>query len=144
MLPAKTTTIEEFVQSGKSVSLTYKNFSFHETLTNGTQVSVFDVVNDYIMELRTASVTVKLNDDEYRKYCYKPKLLCYDIYGNPELYFIILLINDIADVKEFNKKSFYMLSKEYMSMLTSYIYNSERRAIAEYNTKYSGQYPSSK
>lgn len=139
MLPAKTTTIEEFIKSGKSVSLTYKNFSFLETLSNGTQVSVFDVINDYISELRLASLTVQLTDEEYRKYCYKPKLLCYDIYGNPELYFIILLINDMADVKEFNKKSFYMLSKEYMSVLTSYIYNSERAAISEYNSKYSGK-----
>ena len=135
MLPAKTTTIEEFIKSGKSVSLTYKNFSFLETLSNGTQVSVFDVINDYISELRLASLTVQLTDEEYRK----PKLLCYDIYGNPELYFIILLINDMADVKEFNKKSFYMLSKEYMSVLTSYIYNSERAAISEYNSKYSGK-----
>ena len=139
MLPANTTTIEEFIQSGKTVSLTYKDFSFLETMTNNTQVSVLNVVNDYMTELRIVSLLVKLSDEEYRKYCYKPKLLCYDIYGNPELYFIILLINDMADVKEFNRKSFYMLTKEYMSMLASYIYNAEYKAIASYNTQYSGK-----
>nr|DAE08580.1 MAG TPA: baseplate wedge protein [Myoviridae sp. ctwwN25] len=106
-------------------------------MSNGTKVSLFDTINDYLSELKAASVLVKFDDDQYRKYCYKPKLLCYDIYGNPELYFIILLMNDMADVKEFNKKTAYMLPKNYMSILTSYIYNSEKSAIDSYNTKYS-------
>ena len=139
MLPANTTTIEEFITSGKSVSLTYKTFSFLETMSNGTQVSVLDVVNDYIPELKRAAALVRFSDEEYRKYMYKPKLLCYDVYGNPELYFIILLMNDMADVKEFYKKTILMLPKEYMSLLTSYIYNSEYKAIDVYNTNYSGK-----
>lgn len=137
MLPINTTTIEELIASGKDNSLTYQTFSFIETMSNGTKVSLFDTINDYLSELKAASVLVKFDDDQYRKYCYKPKLLCYDIYGNPELYFIILLMNDMADVKEFNKKTAYMLPKNYMSILTSYIYNSEKSAIDSYNTKYS-------
>ena len=136
MLPANTTTIAEFIRSGSTVSLDYDRFSFLETMHNGTVVSVLNVINDYIDELRNASVLVHLDDAEYRKYVYKPKLLCYDIYGNPELYFVILLMNDMADVKEFNKKNIYMLTKENMSILTSYIFNSEYRAIDAYNSKY--------
>ena len=136
MLPANTTTISEFINSGSTVSLKYDKFSFLETATNGTIVSVLNVINDYISELKNASVLVHLDEAEYRKYVYKPKLLCYDIYGNPELYFIILLMNDIADVKEFSKRNIYMLSKENMSILTSYIYNSEYKAIDAYNSRY--------
>lgn len=136
MLPANTTTIAEFIRSGSTVSLDYDRFSFLETMHNGTVVSVLNVINDYIEELRNASVLVHLDDAEYRKYVYKPKLLCYDIYGNPELYFVILLMNDMADVKEFSKKDIYMLTKENMSILTSYIFNSEYRAIDSYNSKY--------
>lgn len=139
MLPASSTTIEEFIEAGKNVSLSYRDFSYLETMPNKTQVSVLDVIQDYITELRNAAMKVKLSDQEYRKYCYKPKLLCYDIYGNPELYFIILLLNDMADVKEFNKRSFLMLTKNNMSTLTSYIYNSERKAIDAYNSQYSGE-----
>lgn len=135
MLPANTTTIEEFISSGKNTSLDYETFSFLETASNGTIVSILNVVNDYIEELKRASMLVHLQDDEYRKYAYKPKLLCYDIYGNPELYFIILLMNDMADVKEFNKRNIYMLTKDYMSILTSYIYNSEFKAIDVYNSE---------
>lgn len=137
MLSENTTTIEEFIKSNKSVPLSYETFSFIETMDNGTRVSVFDVINDYMKELRNASIPIRLTDEEYRKYQYKPKLLCHDIYGNPELYFIILLINDMADVKEFNKKEFKMLPKNHMSMMLSEIFNAEYRAISDYNTQYS-------
>ncbi len=36
------------------------------------------------------------------KYKYRPKLLSYDIYDNAELYYIILRLNDLYNVKDFN------------------------------------------
>lgn len=135
MLPAATTTIEEFIESGAGITITYPSLSFIDMLSNGTWVSVHDVINDYIDELREYCVNVKLTQDQQFIYHYKPKLLCYDIYGNPELYFIILLINDMADVKEFTKPVIKMLRKSNMSELLTLIYNAEKKAIANYNNK---------
>ena len=102
-LPQNTSTIEEFINSGSGITITYYNLSFNDMLSNGTVVSVHNVVSDYLDELKDAAVYVSLNQDQQFKYMYKPKLLCSDLYGNPELYFIILLLNDMADVKEFTK-----------------------------------------
>ena len=134
-LPQNTTTIEEFIESGKGISITYPTLSFLDTMSNGTQVSVLNVINDYIPELKNACITVELSKEEQNAYFYKPKLLCYDVYGNPELYFIILLLNDMADVKEFTKPNILMLRKSHMSMALSQIYNAEKEAINGYNTK---------
>lgn len=134
-LPQETTTIEEFIESGKSVSVDYMDLSFLDKVSNGTWVSVLNVVNDYMTELKNACVTVELSEAQQWAYFYKPKVLCYDIYGNPELYFVILLLNNMADVKEFNKPKLKMLRKDHMSMLLSYIKNSEARAIDSYNDK---------
>ena len=41
----------------------------------------------------------------------------------------------MADVKEFTKPKLKMLRKDHMSMLLSYIKNSEARAIDAYNDK---------
>lgn len=135
MLPALTTTIEEFIDSGAGITITYPSLSFTDMLSNGTWVSVHNTINDYIDEIRSLCVNVKLTQDQQFTYHYKPKLLCYDIYGNPELYFIILLINDMADVKEFTKSSVKMLRKSDMSELLTLIYNAEKKAIANYNNK---------
>lgn len=133
-LPQDTTTIEEFVESGSGITITYPNLSFTDMMTNGTWVSVHNVISDYIDELRNACVNVSLTIEQQFMYFYKPKLLCYDMYGNPELYFIILLINDIADVKEFTKPVVKMLRKSHMSQLLTLIYNAEKQAIENYNS----------
>lgn len=135
MLPQKTTTIEEFIESGNSVTLTHFNLSFLDKISNGTLVSIRDTISDYIEELRNAAVNVELTYEQQLAYFYKPKLLCYDIYGNPELYFVILLMNDMADVKEFTKPVIKMLKKEHMSELMGYIYNTECVAMKSYNNK---------
>ena len=134
-LPQETTTIEEFIESGSGITITYPNLSFTENMSKNTHVSVHNVISDYLQELRNACVNVSLTQDQQFMYFYKPKLLCYDVYGNPELYFIILLINDMADVKEFTKPVVKMLRKSHMSELLTLIYNAEKRAIDNYNNK---------
>lgn len=134
-LPQNTTTIEEFIESSNGVTIQYHNLSFIDMVSNGTYATVLNVVNDYIKEMSSAAVIVELDKDQQFTYFYKPKLLCYDMYGNPELYFIILLLNDMADVKEFTKSKIKMLRKDHMSMLLTNIYNAERAAIDAYNNK---------
>jgi hypothetical protein len=133
--PQETTTIEDFIESGKNISIDYTNLSFIDKMSNGTCVSVLNVINDYMTELKNACVTVELTQEQQWAYFYKPKMLCYDIYGNPELYFVILLLNDMADVKEFTKPKIKMLRKDHMSILMGYIFNSETSAIDQYNDK---------
>lgn len=134
--PSNSYTIEQFIALGKNVSVTYDIFSFKELLSNGTEISVLNVINDYMDELSDYIVTVNLSDEEYRKYIYKPKLLCNDVYGNPELYFIIMLINGLVDVKEFTISSIKMLRKDDMNTILSAIYNAEKKYIDDYNTKH--------
>ena len=133
-LPKDTTTIEELIEAGKGVTLTYFNTSFLNKMSNGTWVTILNSVSDYISELTSACVNVSLTTDQQITYFYKPKLLCSDIYGNPELYYVILLLNDMADVKEFNKSKIKMLPKAYMNMLMGYIYNSEKKFMDMYNS----------
>ena len=132
-LPQNTTTIEDFVASGNSISISYQNLSFLRTLDNGTSLSILNVIADYIDEISNVCVNVSLNQAQQFKYFYKPKLLCYDIYGNPELYYIILLINDMADVKEFTKPVIKMPRMTHMNDIISMIYNANKEAIDDFN-----------
>ena len=133
MLPRQTTTIEELIESGKGVTISYYNLSFLDMMSNGTWVSVLNVVNDYMPELKAVAYDVELKQSEQQTYFYKPKLLSLDVYGDTELYYIILLMNDMADVKEFTKPIIKMLKKQDMNNLISAIYNAEKAAIASYN-----------
>lgn len=134
-LPENTTTLEEMIKAGRAVGVTYDKFSYKETLSNGTEISILNIVNDYMSEIKPNAAIVKLTEEQFYKYRFKPKLLCHDIYGNPELYYIILLLNGIIDIKEFDFRVVKMLSVNDMTDLVSTIYNAEQSYIKQYNSK---------
>lgn len=131
--PKETYTVEQFINAGSGIDISYHNLSYVESMSNGTKAPFFNVINDYIDEMIDLCVDIELNDTEFQKYLFKPKLLANDIYNNPELYFVILRINNMADVKQFNRKHIRLLNKTSINKIMTYIYNSEKRIIDEYN-----------
>ena len=87
-------------------------------------------------EIKEVAVKVKLSTEEYLKYRYKPKLLCRDIYGNGEVYFVILLLNGRIDIKDFDTNELLMLRVADMNNLLTQIYNAEYKWMNEYNTEH--------
>lgn len=132
-VPETTSTIEDFISAGRRISISYDALSYKERLSNGTEIAILNVVNDYMEEFKKLLATVQLDEKQYRKYRFKPKLLAYDLYGNPELYYIILLLNGIIDIKEFDLRIVKLLKIDHMNVLLSYIYNAEKKDIDSYN-----------
>lgn len=131
--PQNTYTIDQYIACQSNDVMCYHNLSFVDIHDN-FKYDTYNILTDYIDEIRDEyCLRVVLNDKQMEKYKYKPKLLCYDIYGNTELAFIILFINDMSSVKEFTKKTLLMPSKEQMNNLTKYLYNSNKNAIQLYN-----------
>lgn len=133
--PQNTFTIEQFINCQSDTNVCYNNLSFIDQYDN-IKYNTYNVLSDYIDEIREDyCVKIKLDDTQMLRYKYRPKLLCYDIYGSAELAFIIMIINDICDVKQFTKNGLLMPSKDNMNLITKYIYNSNKNSIAIYNEK---------
>lgn len=131
--PQNTYTIDQYIACQSNNTMCYHNLSFVDTYNN-FKYDTYNVLTDYIDEIRNEyCLKVLLNDKQMEKYKYRPKLLCYDVYGNGELAFIILLVNDMSSIKEFKKKSLLMPTKEQMSNLTKYLFNANLSAIQLYN-----------
>lgn len=139
--PYDTYTIDQFIACQSDEEVCYNNLSFIDTVHYpdiGTEMhyNTYNVISDYIDELRDEySVIVVLSDNELDKYIYRPKLLCHDIYGNGELAFIILSLNDICSTKEFTKNKLLMPRKSVMKEISKYLFNANRMAISKYNNK---------
>lgn len=132
--PKDTYSIEEFIAAGEAVTLSYNNLSFLETLSTGNiDVPIFNVIDDYLPELKKIALDITLTDLEFAKYIYKPKLLAHDLYKNGELYFIILAINGICDVKEFNRQKLKIIRPGDLDEAMTYIYNANMKIINLYN-----------
>ena len=65
-------------------------------------VNESSIADKYANELEENKRIVQLTTKEYYKYRYNPKLLSYDIYGTTELWFFILMANELYSVSEFD------------------------------------------
>ena len=139
--PHTTYTIDLFIACQSSTEISYNNLSFvdkveYPYMNEVIHYPTYNILSDYIEEIReNYCVNVSLSDEDMYRYMYRPKLLCHYIYGNGELAFIILIINDMYSVKQFNRKDILMPTKNNMNELCKYLYNSNYRDIAKYNSK---------
>lgn len=137
MRPEKTYTIEEFIDSYNSTDINYESTSLIQNLSGYTVIS-YNIFNDYIDELNDLAVYVTLTDEEYNKYLYRPKILAYDLYGSTELFFLILILNNICNVKEFDFKRLKLLKVEDLQQFISSVYNSEKYTLSLNRSKNEG------
>lgn len=125
-----TTTVELLISVGKvGNDPNYNKFSYKTNikLEDGS-TSVFPLYNviwDYQEDMIRDAYTTRLTDNEFQRYKYKPKLLAADLYGNPEVYYIILILNDMMEEGEFDSKIIKLLSRSDMQKYLTSIYNSE-------------------
>lgn len=97
----KTITVQDFIAMRNSDETTYYNYSILEYI-NGYDMFITNLLYDYEEEMRAVSVVLTLTDTEKYKYRYKPYLLAYDVYGSTEAKFIIMMLNNIIDPKDFD------------------------------------------
>ena len=62
------------------------------------------------------------------KYKYKPWLFVYDVYGNSDLEYIILRINNMITAKDFNKSTILVFTGDTLEMINK-IQNAEKKYI---------------
>ena len=130
-----TYTLDQYIACQSDTAVCYANLSFSDIRDNIKYAS-YNVVSDYIDELRDEyCVTVTLSDEEADTYKYKPKLLCHNLYGNGELAFLILFINDMCSIKDFTKHKLLLPRKNTMIQLVKYLYNANKQSIDRYNAK---------
>lgn len=94
--------VQDFIALRTSDEITYYNYSIVEYLDVGFDMFVTNLLYDYQDELEDIAVTVSLTPIEQAKYKYKPYLFAYDVYGSTEAKFIIMMLNNIIDPKEFD------------------------------------------
>ena len=128
--PSETYTLEDFVSMKIVDDMTYYNFSIVEVI-NGVKHLDINLVEEYLDILKKASVKIELSKQEFRRYQYRPDLLSYDIYGSTQLDFVILLLNDIIDPKEFTRAILYLPRASVLKEFLDAVYSKESGYIEQ-------------
>lgn len=131
--PALTHNLSEFLMAGRSEHVTkYGDSSFQERDGNISYV-VKNILDDYKEDLKDIALKVVLTNDEHLMYQYNPKKLAYDVYGATEYYHVILMLNDIGSVIDFNTKNLLMLRRQDLFNSMASIMLAEGKDIKIYN-----------
>ena len=126
-----TSTLESFINyKNLDNNVYYKDLSIFEKSIDGKSVLLsYNILNDYRKEIFDFVIPITLTDEEFQKYQYQPKKLAYDLYGSTEYYYMILFINSMTNIKEFNRRRINLMRAKDMSNVLSAIYSSESEYI---------------
>lgn len=103
------------------------NFSDDNIIVNSTALT-----NKYWDYIINATYKITLTDEEFIEYRYQPKKYCYRVFGTTELWSLLLKVNNMISVAEFNTKSFLTFNDNIFTILNE-ILILEDDAIAENN-----------
>ena len=133
--PALTYTLDDFISMQRSDDMTYYNFSILEVI-DGVEHLDSNLVEIYLEELKSQCISVQFSEEELKKYKYNADLLAYDLYGSVQLDFVILLLNDMYDPKEFTKKNVILPHSSTLSKFLNDVYSKEEGYIQQNRADY--------
>ena len=79
-----------------------KEVFFQDGMNHKIVVNGDNIADKYAIELEENKKTVEFTTKEYYKYRFNPKVLSYDLYGTTELWFFILMANELYSITEFD------------------------------------------
>lgn len=100
-------TIQQQVAQGNALAISNANINYHKVLAaDGDKVVInFEsLLTQYRYFLKKHIVILTLTDEQYLNYRFKPKSLSYDLYGTIEMASMLLSINNVVSVSEFDFK----------------------------------------
>lgn len=98
-------TLEYWISSFRGETNVVSDFVTKVLLSDGENAAIFmdqSLLSKYTIELEPHKVTVDLTDRERQFYAYNPRLFSNDLYGVPELWYLVLYANEIYSAMQFD------------------------------------------
>ena len=117
------------ISHGKMHLKSKLKFDGYDVIVNSTSLT-----NKYWDYILNTTYKTTISDEEYIQYRYQPKKYCYMTFGTTELWSLLLKVNNMTSVTEFDKKTFLTFYDDIFSVLNE-IMILEDDVIAENNSK---------
>ena len=103
--PYQKNNITDVVLAYELESVTEGSICFKEIVNDEIAIKFHNVISKYIDLMRNFVTTYTFNEEESDTYKCQPNLLCYDLYGTPELAYSLLYINNMLSIAEFTRRT---------------------------------------
>ena len=99
-------TIQSIIDEGKNLKIINREFSLKEIMVNSIGekivVNMYNLYEKYYELLLEHTARVVLSEEEQMKYRFNPRLLSKDLYGTIELHYMLLRLNHVYSVINFD------------------------------------------
>lgn len=116
-----TSTIKSMIEAGKGMQNTANDFHFKHVIENSKGekfiVNMNALFEKYYSLMLDNAVMVTLSNEDYHKYRYKPKIMSLDLYGTTELYFLLLRLNNMVSVTQFDRTELKVFDQSIVKIL---------------------------
>lgn len=114
-------TIQSVINEGLESKLNIKELSIKDVIVNSAGekfvVNMFNLYEKYYEILLDYTTTVVLDEKEYMKYRFKPKLLSYELYGTKELHYMLLRLNYMYSVVNFDLREIRVFTRNVIPII---------------------------
>lgn len=114
-------TIREYLNEYNKQPLRMTEYFLKELLKDNdvkefyNEENIVDYHDSYIKEIK---VRYNMTNEEFRKYRCNPWRMAHDLYGNTELWFMLLHLNEMYSATEFTRKSIYVFNTSIIERLS--------------------------
>lgn len=103
-------TIDQQAANAALLNITWAKLSFKSVLaiskTTALKLNTRNIFSEYNYHMRNDECAyVTFTEENARRYMYKPKLLAFALYGNIELYALILRLNHMKSISDFSMEA---------------------------------------
>ena len=114
-------TIQDVIQNGLELKMTIKDLTFKEVITNSSGemfvVNMYNLYEKYYELLLEHTTIAVLSNEEYLRYRLQPKRLAHDLYGNQDLYYLLLRLNHVYSIINFDFTEVRVFTSEIINLL---------------------------
>jgi 5-methylcytosine-specific restriction endonuclease McrBC GTP-binding regulatory subunit McrB len=96
--------IGTYINKGKNNIFALNNVCEFETVNDVTIPTKNFLLSKYRDLINSVTKNLELSDKEFSRYKFKPKTLSYDLYETTELWYLLLFINNMTSVTQFNRQ----------------------------------------
>lgn len=129
----KTKSITEFLEMGIENSYNLQNISLWVRKEN-IDIPYTNIFKDkYRQIIFQYCKRISLSNKALDFYKYNPKKVSYTLYGTTDLWHLILWINNMTSITQFNKNDFIIFDSDYLHILTDIIETENERLTISKN-----------
>lgn len=126
-------TLDAWISTFRDEQVTVDTTVFKYAISDGTAVKVFpdeSILGKYSNELEELLTRITLTKKEYQIYEYNPHSFAYHLYGNANLWFLILYANELHSVTEFTINPIKVYNPAVIRLLNRIILTEQERIDA--------------